>query len=233
MKLMSDQPQADRFNAEMPQIPGVSEGVTPKQPGLNPALRLVAALLGLVVVFFFGSRWLLRAKHNDSPAASPPPQIEVPAPATDPSAALPRSTAAEPEIATLAEMGKPWSSKEFFFVNRFSSESTRAMLIRLPAGSGKQSDGYWAFAIKAPFGSCELEYVTDIEKLRQDYDFRAAKHPMVGNPCSRTLFDPLKLGSVPGDIWVRGAIVQGSDLRPPLGIEVKVKGSDILAVRME
>jgi len=27
--------------------------------------------------------------------------------------------------------------------------------------------------------------------------------------------------------------VQGSDLRPPLGIEVKIEGKDIFAVRME
>jgi hypothetical protein len=32
---------------------------------------------------------------------------------------------------------------------------------------------------------------------------------------------------------VRGAIVQGSDLRPPLGIELKVQGKNIQAVRME
>jgi hypothetical protein len=231
--VMSDQPQTDRFKAEMPQIPGVYRVKSSEQPGLSPALRVIVGLLGVLVIAFLGSRWLLRAKHHDAPPAVPPPQIEVPAPATDTSAALPRSTAAQPEIANLSEMAKPWTSKEFVFVNRLSSESTRAMLIRLPAGSAKTSDGYWAFAIKAPFGSCELEYVTDIEKLRQDYDFRAAKHPMVGNPCSRTLFDPLKLGSVPGDIWVRGAIAQGSDLRPPLGIEVKIQGNNILAVRME
>jgi len=32
---------------------------------------------------------------------------------------------------------------------------------------------------------------------------------------------------------VRTAIVQGSDIRPPLGIEVEVRGKDILATRME
>ena len=56
---------------------------------------------------------------------------------------------------------------------------------------------------------------------------------MVGNPCSRTVFDPLRLGTVPGNVIVRGAIAQGSDLRPPLGIELKIKGKNILAVRME
>jgi hypothetical protein len=56
---------------------------------------------------------------------------------------------------------------------------------------------------------------------------------MVGNPCSRTLYDPLKLTNLPGNVWVRGAIAQGSDLRPPLGIELKVQGKNINAVRME
>jgi hypothetical protein len=38
---------------------------------------------------------------------------------------------------------------------------------------------------------------------------------------------------LPGNIWVRGAIVQGSDVRPPLGIEIKIQGKNILAVRRE
>jgi hypothetical protein len=232
-KNVSDQLQSDRFKAEMPQIPGVSEANLPKQPGINPAMRLVAGLLAVLLLCFLGSRWLVSAKHHEALPAPPPPQIEVPAPAADLSDALPRSTEAQPEVATLSEMAKPWSSKDFFFVNRFSSESTRALLIRLPSGSAREPSGYWALAMKAPFGNCQLEYVTDMDKLRNEYDFRAAKHPMVGNPCTRTLFDPLKMVVVPGDIWVRGAMAQGSDLRPPLGVEVKIAGKNILAVRME
>jgi hypothetical protein len=56
---------------------------------------------------------------------------------------------------------------------------------------------------------------------------------MVGNPCTRTVFDPLRMTSLPGDVWVRGAMVQGSDLRPPLGVEIEVKDGRILALRME
>src|SRR5207253_6807344 len=59
------------------------------------------------------------------------------------------------------------------------------------------------------------------------YGYAAARHPMVGNPCSHTVFDPTKITNLPGNVWVRGAIVQGSDLRPPLGIEVKIEGKDI------
>jgi hypothetical protein len=56
---------------------------------------------------------------------------------------------------------------------------------------------------------------------------------MVGKPCSRSVFDPLKMANIAGDFWVRGSIAQGSDVRPPLGIELKIQGKKILAVRME
>ncbi len=161
------------------------------------------------------------------------PQIEVPSAAPDPSTLLPHATDAEPGIAEVAEMAKPWSSKEFYIRNRLSGENVPALLVRLPTGSASQASGYWAFALKAPFGNCQLEYLTDLGKLKSDYDFRAAKYPMVGNPCSRTIFDPLRMSNLPGRVWARGAIVQGSDLRPPLGIEIKIQGKKILAVRTE
>jgi hypothetical protein len=78
-----------------------------------------------------------------------------------------------------------------------------------------------------------LEYVTDIAKLRQEYDFRNARHPLVGNPCSRVLYDPLKTSNLPGNVWIRGAIVQGSDIRPPNGVELRIRGKEILAIRTE
>ncbi len=117
--------------------------------------------------------------------------------------------------------------------HRVSGENVPAILVRLPTGSAGSPTSYWAFSLNAPFGNCRLEYVTDVKKLRTDYDFHAAKHPMVGNPCSRTVYDPLKMMNIPGSVWVRGAIVQGSDLRPPLGIEVEIHDKQILAARME
>lgn len=130
-------------------------------------------------------------------------------------------------------MAQPWAFKEFFYKNRLSGETVAAVLVRLPTGSPNQSASYWAFSVSAPFGNCRLEFVADIEKFSSDYAFSGAKHPMVGNPCSRTVYDPLKIMNLPGGIWVRGAIVQGSDLRPPLGIEVEVRHRQILAARME
>ncbi len=159
---------------------------------------------------------------------------EVPARAPDPNTLLPHATDANPGIADADEMAKPWSSKEFLIRNRFSGENVPGLLIRLPVGSPSQAGGYWAFEQKSPYGNCKLEFLTDLAKLKTDYGFSAARHPMVGNPCSRTVFDPLKTTNLPGSgAWVRGNIVQGSDLRPPLGIELKVEGKRILAIRTE
>ncbi len=229
---MTGQPPSDRFKTEMPQIAGVSGSRS--SAASNPTVKLVIGLLTVLLVVFLGARFALRPKHEAPPPAEQQPQIEVPSPAPDPSTLLPHATDAEPGIADVAEMAKPWSSKEFYIRNRLTGENIAALLIRLPAASPSQSSGYWAFAQKSPYGNCQLEYLTDLNRLKTDYGFRAPKHPMVGNPCSRTVFDPLKTTNLPGTgAWVRGSIVQGSDLRPPLGIEIKIVGKNILAVRTE
>ncbi len=230
---MAEQNQSERFKAEMPQIPGVSAPGSRANFAANPAVRLVVGLLLVLIVCFVGTRLMFGRKHIEPVSAAPPPQIEVPPPAIDPASLLPHATQASPQIAAVAEVTKSWSSRDFFYVNPATGENVPGLLIRLPEASANQAKGYWAFALKAPFGNCNLEYVTDLEKLKKDYDFNAARHPMIGNPCSRTVFDPLKMANIPGNIWVRGAIVQGSDLRPPLGIEVAIQGKDVLAVGME
>ncbi len=231
---MTDEHQSERFKAEMPQIPGVPvDGPSRQGVAANPTVRLVAGLAVVLLICLLGARLLLRPKHLEAPVAAAPPQIEVPAPAVDPTAAMPHATATAPEIATVAEMAKPWTSKSFFFVNQLSGENVPALLIRLSAGASTQPDGYWALETNAPFGNCQLEYITDMDRLKNDYDFRAAKHPMVGNPCSRSVFDPLKMSEIPGNFWVRGSLAQGSDVRPPLGIELKIENKNILAMRME
>jgi hypothetical protein len=229
---MSDQQTPERFKAEMPTIPGVSGQKAASAPA-NPAIRLVGVLVVALVLVFIVARFALRSKHVDPPPVQPTAQIDVPAPAPDPRASIPESTESNPEIATVADMSKAWASRQFFFRNRMTRESVPSLLVRLPAGPANQAAGYWAFAMNSAYGNCQLEYITDMDKLNGEYGFKAAKHPMVGNPCSHTLFDPLKMTNLPGNVWVRGAIAQGSDLRPPLGIEVQVCGKDILAVRME
>jgi hypothetical protein len=222
---------SEQFKSDMPQIPGVSAQAGRPQPGFKPG-RLIGFVAGLVFCLIC-VRWLMRPKAPEAPRAAAPPQIEVPEPIPDANAALPHATESEPGIASVDEMAKPWTAKEFLYRNRLSGENVPAVLIRLPAGSGSQRANYWAFSLTAPFGNCRLEYVTDVERLRTDYGFGNAKHPMVGNPCSRTVYDPLKMMNIPGGAWVRGAIAQGSDLRPPLGIEVEIRDKEILADRME
>jgi hypothetical protein len=51
-----------------------------------------------------------------------------------------------------------------------------------------------------------IRAITDLQKLSSDYKY-AAKHPMVGDPCSRAVFDPLQMADLPGGAWARGAIV--------------------------
>lgn len=228
---MPDQPEPQRFKTEMPQIPGVPAQSGRSQAGFKP-LRLIAFLAALAFCLIC-VRWIMLPKTSEGPPTGATPQIDVPAPAADPNAALPHATETQPGIASVQEMAQPWASKNFLYRNRLSGETVPAVLVRLPTGSPSRRAGYWAFSLKAPYGNCQLEYVANLEKLRTDYGFEEAKHPMVGNPCSRTVFDPLKLINIPGGVWVRGAIVQGSDLRPPLGIEVEIQGKQILAVRME
>lgn len=230
---MSDQSPPDRYKADMPQIPGVSGPGSRGGFLSNPALRLVGGLLAVLLVVFLGARWMLRPKHAEMPPVEPPPQIEVPSPAPDPKTVLPHASEQNPQIATVEEMAKPWTSKQFYMRNGLTGEDVPALLIRLPGSSPLQANGYWAFSMNAPYGNCQLEYIEDFAKLRGDYDYKSARHPMVGNPCSRTLYDPVKLTNLPGNVWVRGAIAQGSDLRPPLGIEINVQGKSIQAVRME
>jgi len=214
----------------MPQIPGVS--TLPVKPSRTHRPWLV--ILGVFAVFIAivaGARIFSKSHKIDSPPVAAP-QIDVPAPVPDLSASLPVAREQDPVIATVSEL-KPWSSKRFNFHNALTGENISALILRLPTGSSTQASAYWSFAMKPAYGSCQLEYVEDLQKLAADYGYRQARHPMVGNPCTRSLYDPLKYAAIPGNSLARGAIVQGSDLRPPLGIEIKLKNKQILALRME
>jgi len=230
---MADQSPADRFKPDMPEIPGIAgQSRKSASKNLTPGL-VIGGLAALILVLFLAGRWLFHSKQTDVPAVQSTPQIEVPPPAPDPTASLPHVTDTAPQVAMVAAMAKPWSSQQFLFRSPVTGANIPAILIRLPDSSASQPSGYWALQLKAAFGDCQLEYVADLKKLKSDYDYRGARHPMVGNPCTRSLFDPLRMANLPGNVWVRGAMVQGSDLRPPLGIEIQIKEDHILAVRME
>lgn len=230
---MPDQPTRppnERFKAEMPQIPGVSRSPS-RSAGVSGPWLVIAGLLAVLVAVFVAGKFFSKPRHTDPPPA-PAAQIDIPAPVADITPAVPIATEQDPVIASVSELGL-WASKQFTFRNRSTGENVSAVLVRLPSGSPAQASGYWSFSLKAAFGTCQLEYIDDLKKIKGDYGYPQAKHPMVGNPCSRTLFDPLKYAPIPGNVLVRGAIVQGSDIRPPLGIEIKLRGKDILATRME
>ena len=140
-------------------------------------------------------------------------------------------TQSHPEVATVSELAQPWSSKRFLFRSLARSKDVVALIIRLP-GPASGSESYWAFSQEVPFTQCEFAYIADVAKLSSEYGFEAA-HPMVVNPCSRAIFDPIQFYELPGGVLVRGALVQGNDLRPPYGIEVKVSGNQIHALAME
>ncbi len=130
-------------------------------------------------------------------------------------------------VATTAELAKPWSEREFLFRGPFSAEPAPAMVVRLPGGD------LWGFFLREPFGECELKYVTDLQELADDYGYHAA-HPMVVDPCTHAVYDLMRYGGgAPDGGLVRGDIVQGAGVRPPLAIEVRTDGKDIIAVRSE
>jgi hypothetical protein len=226
---MAEHQTPAHLKAEMPQIPGVAG---PRKPAPNPMLPLIVGLVVVGIVLLFAVRWLSR-RPAEPARAEQVPQIEIPSPPPDPASLLPHATESDPVIANVADLSKPWSSADFFVRNRLTGENIPATIVRLPSGSSSLPTGYWAFSRKAPYGSCELEYIADLNRLRNDYGFARANHPLVGNPCSRTLYDPLKTSNLPGDVWMRGAIVQGSDIRPPLGVEIKIQAKQILAIRSE
>ncbi len=227
---MAENPPPAKFKPEMPNIPGVA--ATARSARRNPLMPLI---IGLVVLGFFlllfAARWLSRPRSE--PAHAEAPQMEVPAPPPDPLAALPRANANNPVIAQISDLAKPWSSANFFIRGFTTGEEQLATIVRLPGGSATQPSGYWAFSHKAPYGGCQLEFITDMNRLRNEYGYRNPTHPLAGNPCTHTLYDPLKTANLPGNTWIRGAIVQGSDVRPPLGVEIQIRGKEILATRTE
>ena len=228
---MADQsqpPANQRFKAEMPQIPGIS-GPVPRPPASGGHWLIVSGCLAVLLAALVGGKFLSKPHRADPPAA-PAAQIDVPA---TPDLPAPVAVDTNGPIAKTDDMAKPWTSQEFTFHNALTGENVPALLVRLPQGSAAQSSGYWAFAMRAAFSNCRLEYLQDLDKIRSDYGYTSARHPLVANPCTRSLYDPLKYASISGNLLARGAIAQGSDLRPPLGIEIKVRGKDILATRME
>jgi hypothetical protein len=221
----------ERFRPEMPQIPGVNQGRPGTSSRANDAnkkrllqlggLAATVLLIGIVIVLV-----IKRASHGAPASAESDTALESSSPS-------PKAAAAEVPVpdgpiqaATVEEMAKPWSAKQFTFVKPFTHEKVNAMVIRLPG------EHLWAFARQEPYGHCELEFVTDVGQIAKQYEYRAS-HPMVASPCSGTVYDPMKIGAIGANVFVRGEIVRGSGLRPPISIDVVEKGGSIIADRIE
>jgi serine/threonine-protein kinase len=235
------------LKAEMPRIPGLESKAKPaaaesgaeqtvdgKAPGKSRMVGLWAAGVALAVVLgFFGVRAMRTSGQQEPAPVEPTGQGEQPEPEPRRAPAPPLATAEHPEIATVEEMAAPWSSKEFFLQTPAAPSGVPALLVRLPGGAAEKSGSYWAFTTEVVYDRrCHYEYITDLAKLSSDYGF-AAEHPMVGNPCTHSVLDPERQKQIAGNILVRGEIVKGTDVRPPLGIDIRVKGKQIQALRLE
>jgi serine/threonine protein kinase len=208
----------------------------PPPPQFAVIKRLAGAGVGIVLLLFVGSSAVKMIGNRGDSETLPMRQAAAdPAPpqgAEIESAQKPLyASRSNPEVATLSELAEPWSSKPFFFRSLTAARYVPALIIRLP-GPAAQNNSYWAFSLEAPFNRCQLEYLDDLAKLSGEYGF-AANHPMVVNPCSHAVFDPLQLKELPGNIMVRGAVARGYDPRPPYGIEVRVSGNQVQALAME
>ena len=224
--------KTDRFRAEMPQIPGVNNarpGASTNTNQGDAARRvmqiggLAAAVLLIGIVFLW---WIKRTSHGASESPLSETATEVPAPSSGVAAAEGSAPDGPAVAATAEELAQTWSSKQFTFVKPFTHENVDAMVVRLPGGR------LWAFALREPYGRCDLEFVTDLGRLAKQYGYRAS-HPMVASPCTSTIYDPLKVGTLGGNVFVRGEIVRGGGLRPPISIDVLEKGSSIIANSIE
>ena len=230
------------FKPTDPKIPGVSPKdesarhtappPTNQQPMLPrfsmsqmPPRWLILSATGVVALCLIAVWWMrgTSAKEatieNETTAPATTAAESKPAPISEP---LPVGPG---EIATTSELAKDWSAKKFIFRDPLTSREGPAMVVHLPGGV------YWGFSLVEPYGSCEMEFVTDMQKLRAEYGFRGS-HPMVGDPCNRAVFDLTRYGSGPAGL-VRGEIAHGAAVRPPLAIEIQVQGERVLAKKME
>lgn len=208
----------------MPRIPGVSDKPAAAQFQLKPLIAVIVAALVCAGGF---AVWLSHRRQADqkalAAAATAAPEVSI----SDSSPTA--TTQIDPDvIGTVDELAKAWSSKKFNFVDPQSHDSAPAMVIRLP-GTG---ESFWAFSLNTPFSRCQLQYVPDLSALSQRFGY-PADHPMVVSDCDGTIYDPLKVATLSDGAWVRGDIVRGGGIRPPIAIQVQVRGHELVASRME
>jgi hypothetical protein len=230
----------DPFKPQAPSIPGVPAQATPA-PSREPnksldapsgpqgspfaAVGIAAGVVGVfVIIGMLSFHSFVSGRTKPAPADT---GVSVPREAVAASKPVESMLVGPGPVATTAELAKPWSAKRFLFRGHVEIDPQPAMVVKLPGGQ------YWAFSLQEPFGSCALDYMTDLDRLQTEYNFHAS-HPMIVNTCTKTVYDlsEYAAGSTDGAL-VRGAIVQGAGVRPPMAIEVQVEGKQVVAVRGE
>ncbi len=236
--MADEQEKFDRFKPAAPKVPGVPDpAAAPAEAAAKKGIPKQWVLLGaggvaLVLLVILVAVVLRTEPPPVSPTAPPvsDPAAAAATAAASPAATSPNSPPVAPgEIGTVLEFAEPWSAKRFVF-RKFTDEYY-AMVIRLPGGPQRNASGYWAFALGRKGEECELEFITDTARLAQEFGYRA-QHPMVVDPCTKSVYDPLRNGDV-GGAWVRGDVVKGSAYRPPLAILIKVENDRLAALQME
>jgi hypothetical protein len=236
--------ELDPFKPEEPTIPGVTGNPARKKPAPQPprtalpqsapaaksGLSAISLRVWLAIVVILIALVSLGVYSRTHPSPSNPAR-----PATVTAASELAPTKVPPAapvlpmgpgpIATTSELEKPWSSKRFMFRAPLTAEDVPAMVVKLPGGV------YWGFSMREPYGSCELQYVNNPSLLAANYQFTAA-HPMLTDPCSHAVFDLTQYASGPNGV-VRGAIVKGGAIRPPIAIQIEVRGKQVIATRIE
>jgi hypothetical protein len=229
------------FKPADPKIPGVSlkkESSSAAPPSADqssglarfstsrmPPLWLILSASSLVALCLLAVWWMRGTSAKEGNAVAENTTPAATAVDTKP-AQIPEQLLVGPgEIATTSELAKEWSAKKFIFRDPLTSREMPAMVVHLPGGV------YWGFSLIEPYGSCEMEFVTDMQKLQTEYGFRGS-HPMVADPCNRAVFDLMQYGSGPAGL-VRGEIAHGAAVRPPLAIEIQVRGKQVLAKKLE
>ena len=222
---------APRFDAEMPNIPGVT-GAAVREEQARARTNWGRAAIAVAALLVLGSvgAWLMtRTTHHENEAAAVP--VLQPSPAVDELPAAPHAATSN-EIGTVEQLAAPWSAKKFTYTRPLNGQQIPAIAIRLPGINGHTAGSYWVILLKAPFGNCALEYISDTKEISSRFGF-SASHPMIADACSNTLYDPTRMGTLPNGSWARGEIVQGSGYRPPLQIEIRLDGDKLISVRSE
>jgi hypothetical protein len=223
----------DKGQQDMQQIPVVENtrwsapvGRSTGNPGRAAQIggAVAVVLLAGAAIAWWGLRMRTKAVEPSS-SQTVPAVPSVPPTPIDPPATV-TATDGPSQVGTTEELTKVWAAKEFTFIKPITNQTVKGMVIRLP------NRDLWAFALQEPHGQCDLEFVTDLNRLAKQYGYQS-NHPMVASPCSGTVYDPLKLDTIGENTWARGAVVQGGGVRPPISINVQVRGQSVIANQIE